>query len=308
MPIQTHPKFESSVPFIKTPQDIKYKINEALNFQHTFERTTTDSEISSWDYEELQKIIINVDKIDRLYDIVYDENGDDNNLYKFELVARMKEGESLLYVNLDAYCNYHLGFNNDDDSYGIITVSKYPKLFVKSIIISKEIENLILNDAKKEKLLNFSPSLFKTHLNFSYFYYHLHFVSNATQIYRKITGALYYQDKFERKTTIQEISNWKSNEELQNIKINVELIDRLYNIYFNRNKRKSVFILVARMDYINNNKPLYVKLSANFNHVDKYKYIVDGCIMVSHDYKLFVNEFITRKFIKECILDDSHHI
>ena len=148
MPLQTHSDFKSKVSDIQTAEAIDDEISDALFYQKTFEKTTTPWERHTWNYEKLQEITINVEKIDRLY---YINLNRDLDISEYRLIARMNYGNNkFLYVDLDASCDYS-GF--DCQGGGTISVSKYPELFIKNIDISDDVKNFILEEVDKSSIL-----------------------------------------------------------------------------------------------------------------------------------------------------------
>ena len=285
--LQTHPNFQSKVYYIKTAQDIYTKINEALVYQHMFERTTTPWEIHTWNYEQLQQTVIDLEKIDRLYYIYYNKDGDGS---EFRLIARMNFSyNNFFYVDLKASCDFS-GFECRGG--GTISVSKYPEFFEKNIVASNEIKNFILEDiVVNDKFLISVNICIKTHPYFISFQSN---ITDAIDIYSQITGALYYQDRFRRKTTSKEKNDWHF-QKLREITINVEEIDRLYYVYFNRGHScsESKYHLVARLDY-KGKTPLYVELFSSCGN---------STIMISKNRNYFTNE-IVEKSVKNYILEE----
>ena len=94
-------------------------------------------ESRDWNYEKLQKIKINVEKIDRLYEILCIRDN-------YKLIARMRYENKFLYVKLFAYYNR-------TKYVGTITISEYPSLFIKAITISNLVKNFILGEGKKQR-------------------------------------------------------------------------------------------------------------------------------------------------------------
>ena len=316
-----HPNFESRIQSIKNVNDIKNIIGEILSYEHIFERKTTPWEIHTWDYKDLQEITIDLEKIDRLYDI-YHQDDDDEYLISYELTARMDYNNNPLYFKLFAYQskididyyynnklkeNIFLRYNNLIDGY--IFLSKYPEFFVRdNSIISDNIKNFILNETKNinESLLSLDIPI-KKHLNFQSFDPQ---ILKAVEIPFKINGALYCQNDLTRIPIFKERDNWNL-ETLRKIKINVEQIDRIYFIYFNRDKFISEFEIVARMDYKDidddddNDKLVYVHLIASLNHRYEPKYQGRGNIIVGRNYNFFVKEICVPEEIKNYILIDN---
>ena len=125
-------------------------------------------------------------------------------------------------------------------------------------------------------------------------------IKNATDIFLKFGEILNYQNTFEKIVTYWEKSNWNL-EKLLAVTIDISQIDRLYHIYINQSISNTEYEIIARMKY---DKPLYVKLTANTSFDIKGK----GCIFFSNFRFLFISEFITYDYIKECILNDTANV
>ena len=293
MSIQTHRNFQSLEPCIKNAQDINNNINQALNYQSIYSRTTTPQEIQTWDYEELQRITIDVEKIDRFY---YMEFYYHSKTTEYEIIIRMIYKDNQ-YVFIKLYTNFDWT-NNKPIGIGEIFVSRCPKLFVTKVFC-KNVKNFILNDnnVNSKNLISFK-SLPEQHPKFKSL---ISYIRNLTDIYPKIYGALLYQKQFERKIK-NVLTSWDYFE-LKNIEINVELIDRLYFMNFYRNEKYIIIELVIRIDYYNK-YPIYVNLSARIDHT-KSIFQPNGVIIISKDKTLFVNE-INSTDIKNRILTDNY--
>ena len=299
--METHPDFESMVSTIQSVQDIEDKIIDAFDFPNFFERKTTPWEIKTWNYDELQKITIDVEKIDRIYYTDFNRYEDSCDC---ELIFRIDDNDKgPLYVQLE----YSEGLSSngfDDRSSGYMLISKHPEFFVLDDGIPEEVKTFILNDNKnKTSKTSFDDKLLKTHLKFQTFE---NTYDNATKIQSEINGALFHQNKFTRKTTEQEKYNW-IGKKLQNFKINVERIDRLYYISFNRYSTKSKYELVARMEEEEGNY-IYVRLFAIFRYIGSDLVPNDDCIItISKNRTFFLNEIRTKvpTFVEDRILKDN---
>ena len=122
--MKTHPDFQSADPEIKNANDMDDNLCEALMYQYMFEKRTNPWEMSRFDYDELQKFEIDLEKVDRLYHIYH--NSDECGR-QFELIARMEQ----FYVELSANCDY-TGF--DCQGEGVIFISTDPLVFMKTIL------------------------------------------------------------------------------------------------------------------------------------------------------------------------------
>ena len=140
--VQTHPNFASKVPSIKSAADIEiFMQNANIHPQHHFKRTTTQLEmIRYWTINNLKNVKINLENIDRLYDISFNQS-------ELNLVARMiYENEKFLYVKLNSNASKY-GYQS-----GTIFVSFDLTSFLNQSKISQSIQNIILIDAKEKKM------------------------------------------------------------------------------------------------------------------------------------------------------------
>ena len=145
--LQTHPSFKSFNPNVKNAEEIDDYLHEALHYQHTFEKRTTPWEAQQWDYEELQRFNIDLEKIDRLYYIFYDSGVGGRN---FQMIARMeKDEEQPIYVEMVASCDY-TGF--DCQGSGYIFISKNANLFMKLVLAEaeKDVDKSLIYDSLRE--------------------------------------------------------------------------------------------------------------------------------------------------------------
>lgn len=294
MSIQTHRNFQSLEPYIKNAQDIYNNIKQALIYQSIYNRTTTPQEIQTWDYEELQRITIDVEKIDRLY---YMEYHYDNKVTECEIIIRMIYKDNQ-YVFIKLYASFDWT-NNKPEGTGDIFISRCPKFFATKIFYLKNVNKFILNDnnVNPRNLISFKP-LPEQH---PYFKSLVSYIPNLIDIYPKIYGALLYQKQFERKIK-NDLTSW-DHFELKNVEINVELIDRLYFMEFYRDEKNIIIKLVIRMDYYNK-YPVYINLLARIDYT-KSIFQPNGVIIISKDKKLFANE-INSSNIKTLILTDNY--
>ena len=208
--VQTHPNFASKVPSIKSAADIEiFMQNANIHPQHHFKRTTTQLEmIRYWTINNLENVNINLEKIDRLYDISIDKSHEGSEL---NLVARMiYENEKFLYVKL----------NSSEDMSNTIFVSFDLVSFLDRCDISRLKTKMILNDAQNER---------QTRLNF------VSMVPNIESIdviQDQITQFfLNYPCKFERNSSVWELDYKWNPGELEKVFIDVEKIDRLYSFF-----------------------------------------------------------------------------
>ena len=289
--IKTHHDFQSIDPYIENAQDIYDNIKKALFYQPIYRRITSPQEMQTWNYEELQRIKIIVEKIDRLYYIAVSYK---DKISDYVIIIRM-----IYKYNQYIYIKLHANFdwtNNKPIGTGEIFVSRSPKLFVTNTFC-KNVRKFILKDNNVNPI-SFIP-LPEQHKNFKSC---VLYIDNIISIYPEIYGALVYQNKFERK--IKDLTNWNYSE-LQKAEINVKLIDRLYFIYFDRNEKDIIIKFVIRMNYYNKYF-IYVDLSAHIDHT-KSPFQPNGVITISKDKNLFVND-IERINIKTRILTDNYFI
>lgn len=165
--LQTHPHFNSLNPNVKTAEEIDEYLYEALNYQHTFEKRTTPWEAQQWDYEELQRFNIDLEKIDRLYYIFYNNDGVSGGR-DFKMIARMDNDleKQPIYLEMFASCDY-TGF--DCQGSGHIFISKDANLFMKLVLSEAE------NDVDKSLIYDslWKDSIYVEEMdddNYYYFY------------------------------------------------------------------------------------------------------------------------------------------
>ena len=96
--------FKSYVPGVITHNDIRERVGYALGYQYMFERKILLSprEMSQWDPCELQRFTIDVDRIDRLYQLESEHDVSGGSLYS--MLARMED--SRVFVELSAGWDY----------------------------------------------------------------------------------------------------------------------------------------------------------------------------------------------------------
>ena len=93
----THPNFKSIDENVKNANAINNQVGRAINNQKYFEKITTPWETTHyWKDKKIQDFKIDLEKIDRLYYIYCDEEGEE-----YDLVCRM-QGE--FYINMRANC------------------------------------------------------------------------------------------------------------------------------------------------------------------------------------------------------------
>lgn len=127
----THPNFKSLQAEVKNVNDIEKLVGHAFCYQYMFERRAPPWESRLWDWEELQQIKVETDKINRLYSIAYYNDGVSGS--NFYLLVRMEyehtEGRHV-FMELTASCDY-TGF--DCQGGGEIYTTVNPNLFCKVI-------------------------------------------------------------------------------------------------------------------------------------------------------------------------------
>ena len=95
--------FKSYVPGVTTHNDIRDRVGYALRYQYMFERKIPPGETSLWDPSELQHFTLDVDRIDRLYQIE-SEHDDDSGGSRYSMLARMED--SRVFVEFNAGWDY----------------------------------------------------------------------------------------------------------------------------------------------------------------------------------------------------------
>ena len=129
--IKTHPNFKSVISSVVNAEKMNDYLWYALSYQDTFERRTTPWEMNQWNYDDLQAIEIDLERVDRLYHIKISEESGDRI---FEMIGRMQYNEEILYVKLYAGCDSS-GFSCHGG--GNIFISRDPNLFMKQPFESK---------------------------------------------------------------------------------------------------------------------------------------------------------------------------
>ena len=104
--------------------------------------------MKDWDQDELTNFTIRVEKIDRLYYIL--SNDEDQNFRSWELCCRMDCTGEKYFVEMCANCDY-TGF--DCQGGGLISITKLPDFYLSNIISNnqnpKEIYKALLDDGYK---------------------------------------------------------------------------------------------------------------------------------------------------------------
>ena len=292
MSLKTHPNFKSMVSEINDINLVKNMMNRAFIDRHQYwlKRNSTTWEMNHYWYDtELDKVNIDLEKIDRLYYISlqrFDYSA------TFQLVARMKyENDDFLYLNLNSVVHR---INNYKQ--GTLFVSFFPNLFVKYAQISNKIMNIILNNnveiEKKKKRKNINRN---THINFKSI---VPTIKNANDIENVIIDTFSVcQSKFRVTSTRLELENYWKPKQLQNISIDVEKIDRVYLLEFIESQLLFIFRMV---DDYNNKSPFYIKLAGSGSC---------GIMMISKSLRDFALEIsINNDNVRNFILDDVSHI
>ena len=125
--LNTHPNFKSADERVKDVNTLNKLLFDALRYQHEYDlRMTTPGEIDIWDKDELQKLKIDLENIDRLYHIFSDTNYD-----KYcHMICRMHYKGHLLYLEFFAFHQeFHPVYRTESRSGGIF-VSRDAFLFM----------------------------------------------------------------------------------------------------------------------------------------------------------------------------------
>ncbi|KAK7082297.1 hypothetical protein SK128_024129 [Halocaridina rubra] len=127
-------------------------------YQSSFEKRTTPMEAQYWDYDTLQQFEIDLEKVDRVYDIYYLDDGVSGE--RFYLVARMVYNEELIYVELAASCDF-TGFDCQGEGYvfltlvnGMMSVIDYNLTIDELNNIREKYGTVYLNNKKKLEKFN----------------------------------------------------------------------------------------------------------------------------------------------------------
>ncbi|CAL4144584.1 unnamed protein product, partial [Meganyctiphanes norvegica] len=138
--VATHPAFRSAVSTINNTEDIDDLVGSALVYQHMFDRRTSPWEMQNWDYDELQKFKVKLNRVDRLYYIYHYD--DEISSRSYEILVRMDYKEEKLFVHLAAGCDF-TGF--DCQGGGEIYITRNPNIFLKSVVGQNHNPSLIYN-------------------------------------------------------------------------------------------------------------------------------------------------------------------
>ena len=123
--LKTHPNFKSADPNIKDVNKIYDYMSEPLAYQDTFKREMIPNIIPN-----LNSFKINLEKVDRLYYLHYEN--DDNTEYSMVIRLVAHEGLPPLYVKLVACHDSNDSFD-ERGAWGILFISADVDLFMKVI-------------------------------------------------------------------------------------------------------------------------------------------------------------------------------
>ena len=132
------------VPSVKNIVDIEKLNNSFITSQYWFTKSSTFWEKNYyWDTIKLNNVKIDLEQIDRVYEIFQREF---NSHSMFYLVARMNYNGKFLYVELE----YLTGLmrKKKDRRIGNMFISLYPNLFINESKIPNNIKKIIENDEK----------------------------------------------------------------------------------------------------------------------------------------------------------------
>ena len=224
--------------------------------KNIFKKITTQWDASNyWRNKKIQDFKIDLEKVDRLYYIYRDENEE-----KYVLVCRM-QGE--FYIKMTAFCcNCCAEFM--DRGFGTIFVSRDPILFMKFVLPKKPrynkkplyiVKNHIYESLEKDGIyIDEEEQITKTIATISisnYIQTHPNFksivknVQTADTMDDQVGRAIDRQKSFEKNTTSFETAFYWKNKNIQDFKIDLEKVDRLYYIYCDENEEK--YDLICRM-------------------------------------------------------------
>ena len=112
--------------------------------------------------------------------------------------------------------------------------------------------------------------------------------------------ALFYQHMFDKRTTPWEVQQW-DYEALQKFEVNLEKVDRLYYIHYERKDGKD-FQMIARMEY--EDRSFYVELNAGCDYTG-FECQGRGVIFISTDANMFMKLVLTEQedFNKDAIYE-----
>ena len=303
---QEQDKFESlniNVRDIETIRKIMDKKDLLIN-QNLFEKNIYLNNLKP----EIEKIIlsdfrVNVEDIDRLY---YINSEEEKNFFSFNMIARQKyKGVIPLYVEMTAAIA-------DNLLKGTIFISNNALVFMSRVLQRNTRANkyliyeLLWRD--NNNIYNLLDTYEKTtHPNFKSLDPN---IQNIKDIEKILKVPLHYQYILEKHTTPFEMQkDWNNNNELlQQFRITVEDIDRLYCIKHNLYENSmyiDIYNLIIRMQY--EGKPIYVELCFISDYGNKF-----GKIYVSRNANIFMNvvlrqyKDINKNLIYNSLLNDDH--
>ncbi|XP_069972496.1 uncharacterized protein [Penaeus vannamei] len=134
-------------------------------------------------------------------------------------------------------------------------------------------------------------------------------VNSAEEIDDLIGEALTYQDMLDKRTSPWEMHCW-SQEELQNFRIKLSNVDRLYHIhFFDDHLEERKFVLVARILY--KERHVFVQLIAGCDFTG-FHCRGGGEIYISLDAQVFLKSVLDQKYdiqkIWRAMVDDGYNV
>ena len=147
-------KFKSYVPNIKTRKDINYVLYFAFCHQYMLDRRTSPWESQLWSKEELDKIEIKTEKVERLYHVVVNDEFPD--YHSWEIFCQIEYRGKKYFVEMYANCSYSLNCTGG----GVITITKYPGFYVRSMVANLHVADRIYIALREDGHKIAAPDLF----------------------------------------------------------------------------------------------------------------------------------------------------
>ena len=246
--------FKSLVESVDSTDDIYELTVATFECQHLFDKSVSPLEQHEWDDDQLADFHIDHEQIDRLY--YYKQSWADTTVTTYKLLVRMEYSADMYkraYISVS--CNMDASINDVEPSIrGDIYVTFDPQIFLHSAVLSDQGPHEIWKFMREDGLDVKDPTTTVEDLLANVSLYNNDFktlndrVQDAADIDRMVGEALRYQ--ISKRASPYEISEW-SKGELEDFKIKIEEIDRLYYIDVSDSDDggDTQFEMLARMRY-----------------------------------------------------------
>ena len=150
--VATHPDFKSMEPNIQDAETMKFHLGDALAYEQKFVRWVPPWELSQWGDGELERFQVQLDQVNRLYDML--PNGENDCEREFRMLARMNYEGRHVFINFQgSFCGY---FGSSCQDYGIIFISNDGETFMRSF--RSENEDLVLKSLAEDGIFITPPT------------------------------------------------------------------------------------------------------------------------------------------------------